>query len=152
MKNAMTGVAAGADKVVGDIILGGLGRCAFHLNNVPLVGDVTSYVGENVRDGYQAEALRCQKKTAARAIASLMARKDTPTSEEIREFCVQSGVAPEHLDRVAEKAEEAVKGKADALRQVQEEMNAPETRRPAPPSQDVPLPGADDVQGSLATA
>ncbi len=139
----LASIGKGADKVAGDIVLGGIGQGAFYLHQIPGVKQATRYIGENVRDGWNAADARHQKGIALRLIQDLVSRKETPTADEIHEACVKAGVSEANLAEVKKAAHIAVAGKAAAMTAVKG-SKAKETTPTAP---SVPLP---EITGTLA--
>lgn len=100
-------VGGAADHIVGDIILGGIGRAGFHLNKVPGVGHVGRYVGGNIRDGYRAAERNEHKREAIGAIRKLQTSSGVAfTPDQIRTMAVKAGVAEADLDAVQKAAQE----------------------------------------------
>lgn len=109
-----------ADHVVGDIILGSVGRAGFHLNKVPGVGHTGRYIGQNIRDGYNAAERSEHKRNAIKSIRALQEKAGVGfTSEQIRVMATKIGVHEEDLDDVQKAALEAAKrlGKSATLPQ-----------------------------------
>lgn len=144
-KSAMSHIAGGADKVVGDIVLGGIGQGAFLVHEIPGVKSAMNYVGENIADGWNAAEKRQQKGAAMRLIQSLVARTDTPTVDEIEKACKEAGVSDANLAHVKQQALMAVQAKDQAMKNVKE----PQAQETTPAAPEVPLP---TVTGQLSTA
>lgn len=134
-KGVLATVADGADKVVGDIILGGIGQGAYHLARVPGVGAAMRYVGENVGDGWNKAADAHQKRVAVRLVQKIAAAKERPSAEKIREMCVEAGISAENLSKVEKACEMALTAKDAAVALVK--------------GTDVPLPGKSDEFGDI---
>lgn len=109
--NASNTIANVADRIVGDIILGGIGRVAYHAQKVPGLGHAMRYVGENVRDGYVAAQTADYVRKAVSAIREVQAQTGlTLTCDQMRMLAREAGVREEDLDRVLQAAEEAANG------------------------------------------
>jgi len=144
-KNALGHISGAADKVVGDIVLGGIGQGAFLIHEIPGVKSAMNYVGENVADGWNAAEKRSQKGAALRLIQSLVTRTDTPSEQEIHKACVEAGISEANLAHVKQQALQAVQAKAQAMANVK----APQAQETMPAAPEVPLP---QVTGVLAPA
>lgn len=109
--SASHSIASVADKIVGDIVLGGIGRVAYHVGKIPGVKPVAAYIGDNIRDGYNAaeSADLCRKAVAAiRQIQSDTGL--TLTVEQMRCLARDAGVTDSDLDKVVDAAYEAANG------------------------------------------
>jgi len=148
-KSSMLGsIGQGADVVVGDVLLGGIGQGAHYLARVPGVSNAMQYVGENVRDGWNKADERHQKGIAVRLVQTIAADKNTPSADEIRTMCVEAGVSDANLDAVAKAASIAIEGKEAALASL-EKSKGPETTPAASPRGEVPLPSGATLQPAV---
>lgn len=143
----LANVGGAADRVFGDIVLGGIGQGAFYMHQIPGVKQATTYIGENIADGWNAAEERQQKGIALRLIQDLVSRKETLAPEDIREAAVDAGVTPANLDHVLKAAQMAVAGKDAAIAALGTKAGG-ET---PPAASEVPLP-TGGIQGSLQTA
>lgn len=144
----LAGAGNAADRVVGDIMLGGIGQGAFLVHQIPGIKQATAYIGENIADGWNKAEARQQKGCALRLIQDLVSRKETPSAEEIRQAAIDSGVLEKNLDNVCKAAQMAVHGKAQALEALQRTGAVEET---PPAASEVPLP-TGGIQGTLQPA
>ena len=143
-KSMLAGIGGAADKVMGDIVLGGIGQGAFLVHQIPGVKQATTYIGENIADGWNAAEARQQKGVALRLVQELVTRKDVPDQDEIRKACVKAGINEDNLDEVAKAAHMAVSGKAAAMASLQKTDSKPQETTAS-----VPLP---QVTGQLQPA
>lgn len=100
-KKPLAGFAKQADWLVGDIVLGTLGRAGYHIVKMPMVGTALKYVGENIRDGYISAHEADLRKRLANAIVDLSTRTGKPVSSEtIRQMAMEFEVAESAIDDV----------------------------------------------------
>jgi hypothetical protein len=111
-KKPLEGLARAADHIVGDIVLGTLGRVAFHIGQVPVVGNACHYVGENVRDGYRAAEASSLRKRLAAAIVDATTKAGKPlSSDTLRSMAIDFGVPESSLDEVKRLVEQTYQKK-----------------------------------------
>lgn len=106
-------LANGADHVVGDILLGGIGRLGYHMGKLPVVGTVGAYVRDNVSDGFQAAA---RSELVSKALKGIREIQDKMkgvrlTAEQVKCMAVEAGVHPDDLEKVREAALKEVEEK-----------------------------------------
>lgn len=100
-KKPLEGFAKTVDHIVGDLVLGTIGRVAYHTAQIPVVGDGLKYVGENIKDGYTAAGEAALRKKLASAVVKLARDTGKPASAEtIRAMAKEYGVSEASLDDV----------------------------------------------------
>lgn len=109
-----------ADKIVGDYVLGGIGRAGYHLGKLPGVGNAGAYIRDNIREGFLLAEESEQKKIALHAITSVVNGGRRPTPEEIENACLRAGIKKENLDAVKAAAEVAIRNRAEMERNISE--------------------------------
>lgn len=101
VKKPLEGFAKTADHIVGDLVLGTIGRVAFHVAQIPVVGEGLKYVGENVKDGYEAASEAGLRKKLANAVVKIARETGKPVgSETIRSMAREYGVSDASLEDV----------------------------------------------------
>lgn len=111
-----------ADVVVGDAILGSIGRIGFHVGKIPGVAKAGAYVRDNVRDGYSAAELAEKKRKCIAALRKIAKEGVALSPDVLMQIAQDNGLKPEHLKDISEMAKKAA-GKAMGK------------------SEDVPMPG-----------
>jgi hypothetical protein len=126
-KGVMAGVGGAADHVVGDLLLGSLGRAGYHLSKVKPIADAGRYVKENVQDGFAAAELADFSRNMVKEIVQKTRSGESGLSPaDFRATLERQGVAPEVLDDILERAEKAVSGKNVDWRDMEVDPAAPQ--------------------------
>ena len=100
-------VANVADQLVGNAILGSIGRAAFHVAKVPGVQKAGAYIGENVHDGWKAADLAEKKRKALKSLRAVVASGTRMSPETLAAICKENGLEQKDLLDLAQRARTA---------------------------------------------
>jgi len=93
-----------ADVIVGDIVLGSIGRAAFHIGKIPGVKAAGAYVRDNVRDGYNSAECAEKKRKALAAISRIIKEGVALSPVILAGIAQENGLDPKALQEIAEMA------------------------------------------------
>ena len=104
-----------ADHIVGDLVLGSVGRMGRHLNDIPGVGHTGRYIGANIADGYRAEDLAIRtRKLVKEFVEKGREGKLAIPSDTLRGALLKEGVSEEHLDAIMAQANKKAFGSKES--------------------------------------
>lgn len=90
-----------ADVIVGDIVLGSIGRAAFHVGKIPGVKAAGAYVRDNVKDGYVAAEVAEKKRKALAALVRIQKEGVAMSPETLACIARDNGLDPKALAEIA---------------------------------------------------
>lgn len=96
-----------ADVIVGDIILGSIGRAGYHVGKIPGVAKAGAYVKENISDGYHAAELAEKKRKALASLQRITREGVAMSPATLRQIAEQNGLDSKALDGLMEMARKA---------------------------------------------
>jgi len=100
-------VGTTADLIVGDMILGSIGRAGYHVGKIPGVAKAGAYVRDNVVDGYRAAELAEKKRKALAALQRITREGVAMSPATLYQIGEQNGLDPKALDGLLEMARKA---------------------------------------------